>query len=103
MISKEEVQVLQEVIAKHRQLVVPYVVAETALYMVEKYWLKSVENSMISRPAGSTCGLANPDPPSLTIADRASISALMEAASSFKKCQGQHSPDIRRGDRVALN
>jgi hypothetical protein len=63
MITKEEVQVLQEVIAKQCALAVPYAVAETALYEVENYHLKRLEESMAKWTAGSTCGHANADPP----------------------------------------
>jgi hypothetical protein len=63
MISKEEVQVLQEVIAKQCVLAVPYAVAEAALYVVENYHLKRLEDSMAMWTAGSTCGHANADLP----------------------------------------
>jgi hypothetical protein len=52
MITKEEVQGLQEVIAKQCVLTVPYATAEAALYEVEKYWLKRIEDSMATWSAG---------------------------------------------------
>jgi hypothetical protein len=103
MITKEEVQVLQEVIAKQCVLAVPYAVAEAALYVVEKYWLERMEDSMAKWAAGATCDLANPDPRSLTVTESASG---REAAAPSKKGRRQHSrrPDrqhSRRPDRSA--
>jgi hypothetical protein len=87
LITKEEVHVLQEVIAKQCALIVPDTVAEAALYAVENRWLRQIEESIIKGSEGSPCGLANPV--------GATESSLTGAAAASQKCQRPHS---RRGN-----
>jgi hypothetical protein len=48
LITKEEIHVLQEVIAKQCQLIVPCAVAAAALYEVENYRLKQMDDQMVT-------------------------------------------------------
>jgi hypothetical protein len=59
LITKEEVHVLQAVIAEQCQLIVPYTAAEAALYEVENYRLKQMDESMVTSSRGSTCANAD--------------------------------------------
>jgi hypothetical protein len=63
LITKEEVHVLQELIAKQCQLIVPCTVAKAALYEVENYRLKQMDDIMVTSPRGSTCTNADPREP----------------------------------------
>jgi hypothetical protein len=53
MITKQEVHVLQEVVAKQCMLTIPYSVAEAALYEIERCRQKWMKDIAFNGPAGS--------------------------------------------------
>jgi hypothetical protein len=95
MITKEEVKVLQEMIAKECAPLVPYGVTEAVIYAVENYWLKQIEESMIRGSEHSTCDLANPGPLNLTPTGR--LTSPTGAVAASQKVSDLHT---RRGKIV---